>query len=726
MVQQVNQADLKVLRPVVQGWHAIIDRSRDFREEAFGKDAAWAMAMYDGPDYNDGDAKPENKKMLGFSGGSVPPPAFIMSVNKLAEVNQLYGPALYVRNPSVLVTPVKRPIMGPEFLGDPNDPGVQQFYQQAMQGFQMDEALRMGASSVMQNYLNWSQFELNKRRHARKWIQEAILKGMGICWTELYQPPGMKLPMIGSFYDTVDNLFLDPDADNWDDMRYVIRRRSARQDEVEARFGMEEGQLDGKGKYESTERQSLGRQNKSYQHRRAQRKHCDIIEYYEIFSKIGFGDRIASDSAGKNQHIFDQFGDYCYLAIIKGLDYPLNLPPWDFDKDPQELFFQVQWPIPFWGGKDGWPFTELYFHDHPNCIYPTAHYKFARGEINFVNWSMSYLATKIATASTTIVAYMKAADDKIKEALTKSEGGYSHVEISEGLGKSVRDIIQFLEAPPLRQDQFNITSAVESNADKRLGLNDMMYGGDDGRQMRSAKEAALRGQYAATRPEDFADKTEDALSRMAAKESFAMRWLLERPDVEPVVGPIGGMVWERLIKSTDVEAVVREFDYRVESGSTRKPNKSTMQDQANQAVQSLGQILFGWAQGTGNVEPFNNLMRFWGKAMDYDNIESMLLPPPPPPPPPQPPPPDPAQQQAQQMAEQELQMKQAELQMKGQSNQQSLQHKQQIHQVDMQHKQHEMQFGVLDSLIKVETAKETSRAKVAAAKAKSSSKAKSE
>lgn len=716
MPYEPSQFDLDILRPVCKGWEAVIDRAEKFKEECFGKDAAWAMAMYDGPDYGTGELKPENKKLIGMAGGSVPPPAFIMSVNKLAEVNQLYGPALYVRNPHVLVTPVKRPIMGPEFIGDPNDPNVQMFYQQAMQGFQMDHTLRTGAAGVLENYINWSQFELNKRRHARKWIQEAILKGMGVGWTELYQPPGMQFPMIGTFYDSVDNLLLDPDADLWDDMRYVIRRRRARQDEVEQRFGLEEGQLDGKGRYESTERQSLGRQSRSYQHRKRMKQHCDIIEYYEVFSKIGFGDRIAIDGTGgyKNKHVFDQFGDYCYLAIVKGLDYPLNLPPWDLEKEPQELFFQAQWPIPFWGGKDGWPMTELYFHDHPNCIYPTAHYKFARGEINFVNWSMSYLATKIATASTTIVAYMKAADDEIKQALSKSEGGYSHVEFSEGLGKKINELIQFLNPPPLGGDHLTMTQLVENNADKRLGLNDMMYGGDDGRQMRSAKEAALRGQYAATRPEDFADKTEDALSRMAAKESFAMRWLLQRPDVEPVVGPIGGMIWEKLISTTDVEAVVREFDYRVEAGSTRKPNKSTMQDQANQAVQNLGQILFAWAQGTGNVEPFNNLMRYWGKAMDYENIDSMLLPPPPPPQP------DPAQQQA----EAELQMKQAELEMKAQANQQQLQHKAQTHQLDMAQKQQESQFGLLESLIKVETIKETSDAKVKAAKAQAAAKPK--
>jgi hypothetical protein len=91
----------------------------------------------------------------------------------------------------------------------------------------------------------------------------------------------------------------------------------------------------------------------------------------------------------------------------------------------------------------------------------------------------------------------------------------------------------------------------------------------------------------------------------------------------------------------DVGVIGREFDYRIESGSARKPNKDTRIDQMQQAVQTLGPILSGLATGMGNVEPFNRLMSDWANSLDLDASGYMLPPPPPPPPmlPPNGPPP---------------------------------------------------------------------------------------
>ena len=58
------------------------------------------------------------------------------------------------------------------------------------------------------------------------------------------------------------------------------------------------------------------------------------------------------------------------------------------------------------------------------------------------------------------------------------------------------------------------------------------------------------------------------------KEAFASRWMLEAEDVAPIVGPVGAMVWQQQIMSSDINLVVKEFDYRIEAGSIRKPNKA--------------------------------------------------------------------------------------------------------------------------------------------------------
>ena len=154
----------------------------------------------------------------------------------------------------------------------------------------------------------------------------------------------------------------------------------------------------------------------------------------------------------------------------------------------------------------------------------------------------------------------------------------------------------------------------------------MIQGAEANKQMRSAAEAEIRHAHATTRPADFSAKVEDSLSKMITKEAFAMRWLLERKDIEPVVGPIGGFVWEKLISSTEVEEVVREFDFRVEAGSTRKPNKARLQEQANASLQVMLPILQVYYQAFGDPGPMNELLKFWGKAYDYENIDQFLVP----------------------------------------------------------------------------------------------------
>ena len=131
------------------------------------------------------------------------------------------------------------------------------------------------------------------------------------------------------------------------------------------------------------------------------------------------------------------------------------------------------------------------------------------------------------------------------------------------------------------------------------------------------------------------------------------------------------------------------------------------QEQANNAIQILGPILQAWLQETGDVGPLNNLLKFWGKAMDYDNIDEMLIQPPPP----QPPQPDPAQQQA----EAELQLKQAEAQQRMGQAQEA--HQQQMV-MDFQGHQQEMATGaaknrlnLLDGLTRIGIAKELANVK---------------
>lgn len=132
----------------------------------------------------------------------------------------------------------------------------------------------------------------------------------------------------------------------------------------------------------------------------------------------------------------------------------------------------------------------------------------------------------------------------------------------------------------------------------------------------------------------MANELEDCMSLLARREAMACRWLLTGEDVVPVLGPLGAAAWDQHISTVDIVSLTRDFLYRVEAGSARKPNKATRVEQMQMAVQTLGPLLQPIAM-SGFVEPMNALIADWADSLDID-ATPYLLPPPPPPPPPEP------------------------------------------------------------------------------------------
>ena len=151
--------------------------------------------------------------------------------------------------------------------------------------------------------------------------------------------------------------------------------------------------------------------------------------------------------------------------------------------------------------------------------------------------------------------------------------------------------------------------------------------------MRSAQEADLKGSQLQIRPDDMAQKTEDFMSAVARKEALAVRWHLQPQDVQPLLGQVGAMMWGQYIVGGDPYAMVHQLEYRIEAGSTKKPNRQRDQQNAKDAMQSLFAPLFQYAGTTGNVGPVNALISFWAKTIDLDAHQFLLAPPPPPMPP---------------------------------------------------------------------------------------------
>jgi len=622
------------MQKICRQWIQKIRDAEKVKHAKFGKYANECMKFFDGP--HDWMWKGEYAKAPGGfldkeAQGALP--NFRMTVNRVFEAVALFGPVLYHRNPTIQVTPRIGPFIGPEAMGiNLGDPMQAQYYDiYGSQDHFIQEVKRTHAS-IKEHYLNWLQFETDKKTHARRAITEAIVKGMGILWTDIRRPHGSKARHPQSSYVSVDDIVLDPDADYWEDIQWIARKVVHPTWKVERVYGLE-GKLHGtlESKAAQGEVYAQGRKKTSGETRKG--KSFDLIEYWQVFSKAGFGDRLKAtgNRSEKKDYDWTQFGDFCFLAVAEGVPYPLNIPTEVLEKESfDDVFMRAQWPIPFWT-DGGWPFSKLTFHEKPGDVWPISLIKPAIGELRFVNWCMSFLADKVAAASTTYVAIAKAAGAEIQDQIKSGLGPYTHIEISDLFGQKISDVVSFLDAPTFNVEIWNMVSEVLQLIDKRTGLTELMYGLSGPTQIRSASEAEIRNQNVSIRPDDMSSQVEDWLSNCAMKEMEAAEWTLTGDEVAPVVGNAGAFVWNQQMKPQDFEKTVRDYDYRIEAGTARKPNKVNRVRQLNEFAQIAMPTLQQFV-GQGVVEPYNALIEDWAKANDLDPTRYMIEAPPPPPP----------------------------------------------------------------------------------------------
>lgn len=647
------------LQGLVTHWLKKIRLAWDCKQKDFGEDAEEAMRFFDGPyDFlyrRDLIAKSRGFLFTGGEDEDLPRPTFGMTVNKVAEMVQIFGPVLYHRNPIRQVNPRTQPELPPELFQmlappppqlPPNlDPQtaqqVQMMYQQQIQQqiqtmqqqMVQQQATDTTRAILLSQYLNYTPNALNLKEEARWAIDEAIIKGMGCLWTELYQPPGSSAKMVGSFYDSVDNLVIDTDMESLRDAKWIARRCVHPVWEVEDEYGLPRGTI--RGTIESHNRQAEIAGDTTLDWERKQGESNDLLVYWKIYSRMGAGGRLSGVASDLREPL-EAMGNYCYLVVCSECEFPLNISP-DLIENPDVNAIKqaLQWPTPFWA-DDAWPFTPIVFHPRPRHVWPMSHLKPGMGELKFINWVYSFIAGKIKTACRDFLAIKKSVGEELTSAII-SGTDYELIKIDEQYG-TISEVVQFLQHPSFHGDIWRVLEAVEQNFEKRVGLTELMYGMSNN-QMRSAQEAQVKASQLQIRPDDMAEKVETSMTFAARREALAVRWHLVSQDVAPIMGPVAAQLWDRFITPSNPAEVLFQLEYRIEAGSVRKPNRDRDLANANQAIQTLFQPFFQYAMQTGNVGPVNAILTMWGKANDFTDYKQLLLSPPPPPQPPQGPPP---------------------------------------------------------------------------------------
>lgn len=614
-------------------------------------------------------------------------PQFLISVNRLFEAVSMFVPVLYHQNPTIAVTHRRWPKIPiesmfasqPELLqvisqipmiemGAVTDPmtvtTAQQlvaYYEQTNQQVMMQETIKQSHAAILEAYSNWLQLEGDKKSQARRVITEAILTGLGLMETEPVRPPGGQRVVPTSRYRSAFDLFVDPDARYWEDVTWIALKTVAPVNQVEAKYGLAPGTI--KATMASGAARAGQSQNSKPKHgdgKPAGITH-DLCEYYEIYSKNGCGQHLLKkkDKAiGTDYSPLSELGDFCYLVVAKGYKGFLNISDEtivqaaEADAQAMQILAQLEmaqatgaiidevpdvttgldilqqavaWPVPYWADEysdGGWPVCRLSFHDKPREVWPISMCKACIGELRFVNWCMSFLADRVAAGSKTYMFVLKEAAATIRDQIVNQTGPFSIVELEKILQRPINEIVQMLQAPSYDGAIWQMVAEVNEMIDKRLGLTELRYGMSS-KQMRSAAEAQYRQQNIDIRPDDMAGQVEDFLSRVATREIQAMRWACRYDDVVPVLGPIAAQVFETQILTQDVEAVTRDYSFRVQAGTARKPNKDTRIAQLSDLSQYLLPVMQPLVTA-GVIKPFNALITDLAAAMELDATPYLL------------------------------------------------------------------------------------------------------
>lgn len=648
------------LAPLVDRWSRVLEQAEKTRHQEFGRWAEEAMHFFDGPTNYMWDAisetlnKAGGSEHRGFLAPNAHLPEFRMSVNRLFEAVALFGPALYYQAPDIAVAPRRMPEVDIEAYYAMNQqasqvvamiPGiksgmitdqaainaammVQQEFDNMTNMQDASQSINDNHSRILEALANYAQIEGDKQTEGRLAITEAIITGLGLLETRVEVPPGGGPKMPRSRFLSYKDLLVDPDAKYWRDVTWIAIRTIAPVNQVEQEFQLRPGQL--KGQYARgaalLNKSAIG----STRHgdgKSAGTTH-DLVEYWTVYSKNGAGQNIKLSQKDKKIAGLEIFGDFVKLVVCKNCKYPLNLPQQVLQSGDQELIIEkASWEVPYWDdyAKDGgWPISRLCFYNKPGQTWPISMVKPCIGEMRFINWCMSFLADKVSAGSQIYVATMKQAGESIRSQLTGGKGPYTVIELEKIVGDRIENAVSFLKSPDFSMDIWRMVEEVNQQIDKRLGLNELLYGLSK-TQMRSATEANVRQENISIRPDDMATRVEEWLATSAIREVQAYRYTGEYEDVLPVLGPAAAQVFMDQILTTDVSRITRDFNYRIVAGTAKKPNKITQIEN----LTDFGQYFLPVAQmamSMGVVRPINAYLDKIGTAMDMDVDEFMLLP----------------------------------------------------------------------------------------------------
>jgi len=609
----IEDTDYQFLRPLCSGWLSKIEMALTSQPRKKWKEVADECMMF----YSKSAAAMWDPLYSKKFWRGVKAPRFRVTINKAFEFVAVFGPNLLWDVPHRTVTPKKILELPQDAFPDP------QMYQVVMQMAAQEASKDKVVAQLLTGWLNYTPREMpgnGLEGHNELAVLDAMLTGMGCMWPAPYSMPGSERTLTGCFRKPPGDLIIDPDFKTMQEAKWIALRHTEAHWQVERRFKLPPGSLKNKATLESSWHYAeLASSSGDGGADRKAGKTSDLIVWYEVWSKLGTGARMTGmPSIIKNQ-LEETVGDYAYLAICPDCPYPLNCPA---DKirngaTSEEVRQSFEWPVPLWT-DDRWPVEVLRFYDDPESAYPIAPLAPALGELKAMNAIVSWLVNRTWQSSRQMYAVLGQYYDDIKKVL--DDGADLDVfALPPGSVDDVKKMIQIIENKEVNRDSWQVLDILSNNFDKRMGMTPFVYGqNEDGTQDRTASTTEARKSAVSARPEYMQKKVVGWQSRVAGVEAMLTWLFVKAPDVVPLLGQAGAMLWKEHIENADAESVMRQMHYEVAASSVRRPNRDRDIADLNELMGRFLPEASKRAELTGDWEPINGLLKKYGELHDMD------------------------------------------------------------------------------------------------------------
>lgn len=384
---------------------------------------------------------------------------------------------------------------------------------------------------IMDDYLNYTPGETDLYGHCRKAIDEAIVYGRGVVWTEMHPTKRVVCSTWGSIRD----LIIDGDAVIPEDIRYIGRRftkpRNALLEEIPE--AAETINKLPKGSFKQVDDQDITREA-------GQSSGSDLVSYYKIWTNCSInqfkkGDELMGIMKQQDPEA-EETGPRVYYVCEDGT-----------------YIHEKDWDVPLY--LDGrWPCTWIDFNDHPLSIWPESPLTPGIGYQRAINWLVTLMMGKYRYTSRTALAIVRrngqglsdADKDKIlvgsdMEAMLLNVNGSE----ADNVDKFVK---QFTWNNDWIQYSVQLLDKYTLMYQKAVGLYEILYTGEGGTQSRTATDAQVKDRNSKSRIDDMRDRIVKWQSQIARTEALTARFLNTSEEITKILGPEAGQAWGFIVK----------------------------------------------------------------------------------------------------------------------------------------------------------------------------------